>query len=384
MPSFADIPQPSKDHLKNYILTYTKQKKRAMLLFGPPGSCKTSTVHAIADGYGLELVEINASDYRTADEIHSRLGNAVHQHSLFGTGKLIFVDEVDGISGQKDRGGVKAILDIIKNSTFPIIIAANDAYADKLRSLRTKCQLLEFTPITTTATATVIEQTLSQRNLTLDAPIIKAIARRSGGDLRGALIDAETLGLAQENTLDAVHNLSDRARSETIQQALLKILKTTDHTIARGALDSIGEHMDEVFLWLDENLPKEYQGSDLARAMDTMSRADIFRGRIRRWQYWRYLAYVNTLLTAGIAAAKDEKPTGMIEYTRNKRLLKIWMANQKYAKRKNISKKIGEYCHCSMRKALRTLPYLKPAILKHPEIAIELGIDEEELLWLRK
>lgn len=383
-PSFADIPQPDKDQIKHYVQNYTKQKKRALLVHGPPGSCKTSAIHALADELGLELVEINASDYRTADEINTRLGNAVYQQSLFGTGKLIFIDEVDGISGQKDRGGVKAITDIMKQSTFPIIIAANDVYSDKLKTLRTKCQLLEFPPIATSATTQIIQNTLEPEGLQLNQQLIKAISRRSGGDLRGALIDAELLARTQETTLEAVHGLSDRARTETIQQALLKILKTTDSTIARGALDSVDEHMDEVFLWLEENLPKEYQGKDLARGMDTLSRADQFRGRIRRWQYWRYLAYVNTLLTAGIAVAKDNKPGGKIEYTRNKRLLKIWMANQKYAKRKNIANKIAAYCHCSTRKALHTLPHLKPIILHHPEIAEELQIDEEELSWLRK
>jgi replication factor C large subunit len=162
----------------------------------------------------------------------------------------------------------------------------------------------------------------------------------------------------------------------------MRILKTTDPAIAISAFDSVDGNLDEFLLWLDENIPKEYSGKDLSRAYDKISRADVFRGRIRRWQYWGYLRYINVLLTAGIAVAKDQKKPGTTQYKRNSRILKIWMANRKYAKRKSIAQKLGAHCHCSYRKALQFLPLLKPAI--NEDLALELGLDEEELGWLHK
>lgn len=378
---FDDIPQPSISKLKDYVLSYSKQKKKAILIHGPPGSCKTSAVHALARDSNLELVEVNASDFRTADEIKSKVGNAVFQMSLFGGKKVVFIDEVDGISGQKDRGGVKEILNIMSKSSFPIIIAANDAYDDKLKSLRSKCLLIEFPAITTQSTADVLLSASDKAGFDIGHPIVKSIARRSGGDLRGALLDAQVLAISNQLTLDDVHSLSDRERSESIMQALVKILKTTDPVVAKTALDSVDEDINEVILWLDENIPKEYEGANLARAYDTLSRADVFRGRIRRWQYWRYLAYVNELITAGIAVAKDEKKGGFTKYDRNKRLLKIWMANRRYAKRKEIAQKLAKHCHCSSRKALDFLSMLKPVLIN--EVS-SLDLDEEHADWLKK
>jgi len=379
--SLEDIPQDT-SKLKSYISAYSKQKKKAVLLHGPPGSCKTSAVHTLAKDMNMELVEINASDYRTADEINSRLGNAVKQMSLFSQGKLIFVDEADGVSGRKDRGGVKAIIDIISKSTFPVVIAANDAFDDKLKTLQKKCETIEFPAVTNEGVTKVLSSVFSQAGIDVDERVIKSIARRSGGDLRGAIIDSQVLAHSDSLTSDGVHSLSDRERSESIMNALMRILKTTDPSIAISAFDSVDGDFDEFLLWLDENVPKEYSGRDLARAYDKISRADVFRGRIRRWQYWGYLRYINALLTAGIAVSKDQKKPGMTQYKRNSRLLKIWLANRKYAKRKSIAQKLGSYCHCSSKKALQFLPLLKPAI--NDELALELGLDEEELGWLQK
>ncbi|NIP35905.1 MAG: AAA family ATPase, partial [Thermoplasmata archaeon] len=40
-------------------------KQRATFLFGPPGVGKTCSVIALADDLGYDLMEVNASDYRT-------------------------------------------------------------------------------------------------------------------------------------------------------------------------------------------------------------------------------------------------------------------------------------------------------------------------------
>lgn len=43
-----------------------------------------------------------------------------------------------------------------------------------------------------------------------------------------------------------------------------------------------------IFLWIEENIPYEYKGEELARAYDALSIADVFRGRIHRQQHWRF------------------------------------------------------------------------------------------------
>jgi replication factor C large subunit len=64
--------------------------------------------------------------------------------SLFSRGKVILVDEVDGLSGTKDRGGALAVARIISDSAWPVVAIANDPWHKKLSPLRKACQKIEF------------------------------------------------------------------------------------------------------------------------------------------------------------------------------------------------------------------------------------------------
>src|SRR3989338_8996697 len=97
------------DKLKNFIINFSREKKNSVLIYGPSGTGKTCSVYAIANELGHEVVEVNASDMRNAEQINQKVGNAINQQSLFANGKIILVDEVDGLSGHEDRGGVQAI-----------------------------------------------------------------------------------------------------------------------------------------------------------------------------------------------------------------------------------------------------------------------------------
>ncbi len=388
-PTLENIPHDTKQ-LQEFTTNYPKQKKKALLLHGPTGTGKTAAVNALARKLGLELIEVNASDYRNADEINAKIGNALKQQSLFAQSKLILVDEIDGIAGNEDRGGVSALAELITQSKYPIILVANDPWDSKFNTLRTKSTLVEFPALTMTAMVPILQKILTTEKMAADDMVLKTLARRSGGDLRGAITDLQMLSQANALTAQGLETLHDREHSESIMQALVKILKSTDPAVAVSALDLVDEDIDEAFLWIDENLPKEYKNpADLARAYEMLAKSDVYRGRIRRWQYWRYLAYVNMLMTAGVATAKDKKSTEFVTYGRTQRLLKIWMANQKYNRRKRVAGKLAAATHCSKKKALQdTLPYVHRLYQqKHPSttaITEELKLDEEELEWLNK
>ena len=143
-------------------------------------------------------------------------------------------------------------------------------------------------------------------------------------------------------------------------------------------------NINEVFLWIDENLPKEYNSKELIPAYNFLSRADVFNGRIRRWQYWRFLVYINTFLTSGISISKKEKKNTNTNYTRTTRILKLWQAKMRNAKKQTICEKISDLTHCSKKRAMQdTFPFLKE-ILSNPEISSELNLGEDEISWLNK
>src|SRR3989338_2972739 len=110
--------------------------KKAILVHGPSGTGKTASIHALAKALDYEIIEVNASDRRTADTLGATVGAAAVQGSIFGNAKLILVDEIDGISGQQDRGGIPELVRILEKTKYPIIMTALDPYDQKLSPVR--------------------------------------------------------------------------------------------------------------------------------------------------------------------------------------------------------------------------------------------------------
>lgn len=377
--------------LAQFVNTFSKQKKKAMLLYGPSGTGKSCSVHALANDMNWEIIEVNASDVRNEEQINEKLGNALKQRSLFYSSKLILVDEIDGVSGTNDRGGIPALVELILQAKFPVILTAQDPWEKKFSSLRSKSVMVEFPSISADVIVGVLQEICAKESVTADASVLKAIARRSGGDLRSAINDLQILSQGDKNlTQKSLDVLGERNKLEQIESALVKVFKNSDPALALGAFDQTDTDVDEVFLWIDHNLAQEYENpEDRARAYDILSRADVFRGRIKRQQHWRFLSHIFELLTAGIAVAKTSKSKNPPKYERSSRLLKIWMSNMKYAKRKAIAQKIAEATHSSSATALHhTLPMVQAVIRNNPEQAAklteELDLDEEEVDWLKK
>ena len=123
--------------LKNWVESWISRipGKRAALLIGPPGTGKTASVGALANYLDMELVEFNSSDKRNKDSIETLVWRAASQQTLDGRHRLILLDEVDGLSGTSDRGGVGAILKVISDSVHPIVMTANDPNSPRLKDL---------------------------------------------------------------------------------------------------------------------------------------------------------------------------------------------------------------------------------------------------------
>lgn len=367
--------------LKDFIQNYDKG---AVLLHGKTGGGKTCSVYALANELNLEILEINSSDVRNKEKINSVIGQSSKQKSLFNREKLILIDDIDALSGRKDRGCIQALLKVISKSSFPIVLTAENPYEQKLSGLRYKCKVIEFSTLSYVSIFNILKNICENENIKYDETVLKDLARRSGSDARAAINDLQII-CATKKVLNNMDDLGEREQKESIINALRLILKSKNPKDVLGAFDKTNLNLDECLLWLDENLPKEYQGNDLFNAYNCISKSDVFKGRIMRWQHWRFLVYINTLLTAGVALAKKEKYPHFVSYKPTSRILKIWKAKMKNAKRKAIAEKIAKKTHCSTKRVIAdTLPYLRFIFKKKKgqEIIDELELSEDEVAWL--
>jgi replication factor C large subunit len=375
--------------LKDFIINYKSQKKSAVILHGPLGTGKTSLVYALARDLDYDILELNSSQQRNKDAIQNFLTSALNQMSLFMRPKIILIDEADNTSGRKDRGGMAELAKIITKSKFPIICTANDVLDKKIKPIKKVSKLIEVHKPNLEETITFLKQICSKENIDFDDKAISALARQSDGDIRAALLELQVLK-NQKITLQAVLELDDRKRTQTILHALKIVFKSTTADTARTAFNDVDINPDHILLWMEYNLPNEYlDAKSLQAAFEHLSRADIFKQRIMRWQHWRYLVYIFDLLSAGISTSKQVRNPNKVEYKQSSRLLKMWMAKNKNAKKIEISKKYATTMHTSTKVAMRNLPYLRH-IIRHSNPKIkeqfhrELDLTDEEITWLKR
>ena len=356
-------------------------KKKALILHGPPGIGKTSLAYAIAAENDSEILELNASDLRNKEKLREIIGPASKQFSLFKKSKIILVDEVDGISSS-ERGGLSELLALIEKTSFPILITANDIWHKKFSLLRQKCDLVQLKNVDYKIILEILQKICSSENCVVAKDVLTSIAIKSRGDIRAAINDLQILSKMDDNSL--IKEVGERNKEQSIFNALQLVFKTSkvDSKIL-NVYDEVNMPIDDIFLWIEENIPLEYNGEELAKAFDALSRADVFRGRIYRQQHWRFLVYENFLLGPAIAAVKKYNRTGWTNYRKPSRILKIWLQNQRNVKKKSICQKYAENCHCSSKEIMKDFLLIR-IILKNPELRKSLKLTQEEIDYLDK
>jgi len=328
-----------------------KPTKKAVLLYGPPGVGKTTLVHAAAHEYGLEVIEANASDVRTSQALKRSVLRAATEGSLTGyKGKIILMDEVDGIEPSADRGGLRTLLDLIEGTRVPVVLTANDPWDPKLRELRSKCLLMEFKPIHQRDIIKVLKKICDMEGIKADREVLREIARRAEGDLRAAINDLQAIAEGRRSiSLEDLGPLSSRSKQYNMFEIVRKIFFSRSAEQARAILAIPSLDYEMLFQWINENIPLQYQGSieAIAEAYDALSKADIYFSRIKRNQEWSLLPYALELMTAGVALVKHKPKLKFTKYSFPQRLKLLSMSKEKRELRERMCSFIASKCHVS-------------------------------------
>jgi replication factor C large subunit len=385
----------NKDAKKQFI-TWLKSwskgipKKRAAFLHGSPGVGKTVTVETLAKELKMELVEKNASDYRTADAIKRFAGLASQYATLFGGNRLILLDEVDGIAGREDRGGVRELTNVLKTTRSPVVLTANDAYNPRFSTIRKYCLVIPFKKPTVREVVSHLKRICAKEGIVADEEALKFIAERSGRDVRSAVNDLQALAQGKKRlVIEDVVWLAGRDRKEVIFDVLRKILYSRDSWEAKKAVSNADVDPDMLFNWIYENTPYHLTDPhDLVKAMDYLALADIYRKRIRTTQYWSLLRYVVDFMSSGVAVSRQRtKSSGWIPFRFPEKIRLLSRTKGERALQKSIGMKIRRKCHISAVRSIKeAMPYLKIIFENNPEMAAGLSkwldLDENMIEYL--
>ncbi len=341
----------AKEKIKKWILDWNRNKlRKPILVYGQSGTGKTSFAYALKKEFDLELIELNASQFRNKKNVNNIMANTMMAGTLTGKKKIILIDDVD-ILQRKDRGGATEISKLIKEANIPIILTGGDPWIKKISAIRMQCELIQLRKISKRTIMKLLRTISQKEELEMMEEQLENIAENANGDVRSAI-----------NDLQAAHSVN-RDRKKDIFNVIREIFKAEKYTevknLMRGDLN-----LDIVKLWIDENIPYEYsEKKDIARAYNYMSRSDIFQGRIG-FENWKLFKYVIDFFSAGVALSKTKKNHSFVKYKFPQYLKDMASSMRRRAMLKSIGLKIGNKTHTNRKTALNYLPLISDKIEK--------------------
>ena len=365
-------------------------KKKAALLYGPPGTGKTTAVYAVANELGYEVVEMNASDIRRAEDIERVIARAVNVSSLFGAkGRIILFDEIDGMSGTEDRGGLSEILRVIEKTRIPIVMTANNPWDPRFRPLRDVALLIRFNRVNKNTLTKILQNICVKEGIKADYSALRLIADMSDGDVRSAINDLQAIAEGRRVlTVEDVKALLAKRYREYDAFTVLKLLfSSRSAEQAKAVLSQSELDYNDLKEWIHENLPLQYSDpEELAKAYDALAKADVYLGRIIKTQNWGLLSYAIDLMTAGVAMARRH-PYHFVKYRFPSRMLLLSRTKESRQIRDRVLERIARKTHISRRgAALEYLPYIRAIFHANPQmgagIARWLELNEEMIEYI--
>ena len=191
-----------------------QDRVRSMILFGPPGSGKTTLARIVAHSTGAAFEELSAVSATVAD-VRGVLARARERLGAQGQRTILFLDEIHRFNkAQQD-----ALLPAVEDGIVTLIGATTqNPYFEVNSALLSRMQLYELEPHSDEDLGLVVRRGAAELDVDVADDVAALIVRRAGGDARHALnileLAAQTAGA--DDTPIVEEHVEDAARKRPL------------------------------------------------------------------------------------------------------------------------------------------------------------------------
>jgi hypothetical protein len=174
--------------------------KPLALLHGRPGTGKTTVSHVLAKIHGYELVEVNASDTRSYEEISKILDRVCLRQSITGKAALL-LDEIDGaFESESGRSSITAIKDFLAahqadRFKAPIIATCNVTHKADIKTLFPLAEVISFPKIFDNHLTDLATSIAHQHEIRITTKQLHDVVQQANGDARQVIQSLRLLSL---------------------------------------------------------------------------------------------------------------------------------------------------------------------------------------------
>ena len=277
---------------KSFVEWFANWKKgiKPILLVGPPGIGKTTLANLAAKQFGYDLISINASDVRNKQSIQETLSPVLGNQTVLGT-PMIFIDEVDGVHGRADYGGIQAITNILKESTVPIVLAANSDSSDKMKSIKKAVKTMELKPLSPKLLRLYLNRILQLEGVKISSDSLTKLVTESRGDIRSMINSVQAI-------VTGFNPMTEKSfESLDIEEGINAFYKAKSIEEARSILYSLRiDPREKINAFYSSIITSKVSSDDMQKFLRVISEADMLYGKIMKTQQWRLLRYLDAIL----------------------------------------------------------------------------------------
>jgi replication factor C large subunit len=279
---------------------------KPLLLVGPPGVGKTSFVHALSREFDIDLIELNASDTRNKNLLAQVIFPIFSNASLTGKNFLLFLDEMDGISNREDSGGLDFLLDLFKEPSIRIVMAANKSN-EAIKKISKVSKTITFSPIPPRLSMLYLDRILRLQNSSMKLEDRIAVVRNCFGDIRSLLNAAQVMKAGYTTTKNPVldidiENMINQFFSSTTFEEALDVVQRADisYSDPRFGQSSEDRRKDILAAFFSSIVMSKIDIHTITLLLDRLSELDVILSRSLVMRNWKILRYFPLILTKSL------------------------------------------------------------------------------------